>query len=78
MGWMVNATSSGDIKHAYKILIGKFERKRPLRRPRRRGEDNIRIQIRETGWEGVDWTYLDQERDQWRTVVKMVMYLRVA
>jgi hypothetical protein len=47
------------------MLVGKSERKRPLGRPRRRWEDNIRIDVREIGWEGVDWTHLAQDRNQW-------------
>jgi hypothetical protein len=43
------------MKNAYKLLVGKSERMRPLRRPTRRWEDNIKIDLREIGWEGVDW-----------------------
>jgi hypothetical protein len=46
------------VKNAYKILVGKREGKRPLGRPKRRWEDNIRMDIREIGWKGVDWTHL--------------------
>jgi len=52
-------------------LIGKPEGKRPLGRPRRRWKDNIRIDLREIGWEGVDWMHLDKNRDQWRAVVNL-------
>jgi hypothetical protein len=44
----------GEIKNAYRIVIGKPEGKRPLRRPRSRWEDNIRMDLREVGWDGVD------------------------
>jgi hypothetical protein len=44
----------GDTRNAYKILVGKPEGKRPFGRPRRRWEDNIRLDLREIGWEGVD------------------------
>jgi hypothetical protein len=54
----------GEIRNMYKTFVGKPERKRPLGRHRRSCEDNIR----EIGWEGVDWIYLIQDRDQWRTV----------
>jgi hypothetical protein len=54
----------GVIRNAYKILIGKPERKRPLRTPRRR-------------WEGVDWIHLAQDRGQWRAVVDTVTNLQV-
>jgi len=48
-----------------KGLVGKPDGKRPLRRPRCRWEDNIKIALREIGWEGVDWMHLAQNRDQW-------------
>jgi hypothetical protein len=58
-------------------LVGKPEGKRPLGRSRRRWEDNIRMDLREIGWEGVDWKHLAQDRDQWRAVVNKIMNLRV-
>jgi hypothetical protein len=64
-------------KNAYRILVGKLEGKRPLGRPRRRWEDNIRIDLRETGWGDMDWNDLSQDRDQWRALVNTVMNLRV-
>jgi hypothetical protein len=60
------------------ILVGKPEGKRPLGRPRSRWEDNIRIDLREMGWEGVDWMNVTQDRDQWWILVNTVMNLRVA
>jgi hypothetical protein len=64
------------MRSVYKILVGKFERKRPLGKPRRRWEDNIRIAFGEIGWEGVDWwVHLAQDRDQWGVVVNTVMNL---
>jgi hypothetical protein len=59
------------------IFVGKPEGKRPLGRNRRRWEDNIRMDLREIGWESVDWMHLAQDRDQWRAVVSTVMNLRV-
>jgi hypothetical protein len=56
--------------------VGKPEGKRPLGRPRRRWED-IRIDLREIGWGGMDWIDLAQDRDQWRALMNMVMNLRV-
>jgi hypothetical protein len=53
----------GELRNAYKILAGKPEGKRRLGRPRRRWED-IRTDLREIGWEGVDWLNLTQDRDQ--------------
>jgi hypothetical protein len=57
--------------------VGKPERKRPLGRPRRRWVDNIKMDLRETGWDGMDWIDLAQNRDQWRALVNAVMNLRV-
>jgi hypothetical protein len=64
-------------RNAYRILVGKPEGKRPLGRSRRRWEDNIKMDLRETGWGGMDWIDLAQDRDQWRALVNMVMNLRV-
>jgi hypothetical protein len=58
-------------------MVGKPEKKRQLGRPRRRWEGNINIDLRETGWEGVDWMHLTQDRDQCRAVVNTVMNHRV-
>jgi hypothetical protein len=56
----------GEKGNAYRILVGKPEGKRPMGRPRRRWVDNIKIDLRETGWNGMDWIDLAQDRDQWR------------
>jgi hypothetical protein len=56
--------------------VGKPEGKRPLGRPRRRWVDNIKMDLREVGWNGMDWIDLAQDRDQWRTLVNMVLNLR--
>jgi hypothetical protein len=60
-------------RSACKILVGTPERKRPLRRPTRWWEDNIKIDIRERGWGGMDWI----DGNQWRALVNTVMSLRV-
>jgi hypothetical protein len=57
--------------------VGKSERKRPLYRPRSRCVDNIKMDLREIGWDGMDWIDLAQDRDQWRALVNTVMSLRV-
>jgi hypothetical protein len=57
--------------------VGKPEGKRPLGRPRRRCVDNIKIDLREIGWAGMDWIDLAQCRDQWRGLVNTVMNFRV-
>jgi hypothetical protein len=59
------------------ILVGKPEGKRPLGRPRRRWVDNIKIDLREIGWDGMDWIEMAQDRDQWRSLVNTVINLRV-
>jgi hypothetical protein len=66
----------GEMRNAYTILVGKAEGKRPLGRPRRRWVDNIKMDLGEIGWDGVEWIELVQEREQWRTLVNTVMNLR--
>jgi hypothetical protein len=67
----------GERRSVYRILVGKPEGKRRRGRPRHRWWDNIDINLREIGWEGMDWIDLAQDRDQWRALVKAVMNLRV-
>jgi hypothetical protein len=67
----------GEKRNACRILVGKPEGKRPLGRPRRRWEDNIKMDLREIEWGGMDWTDLVQYRYQWRDFVNRVMNLRV-
>jgi hypothetical protein len=67
----------GAKRNAYRILVGKLEGKRSLGRPRRRWEDNIKMDLREIGWSGMDWIDLAQDKGQWRALVNMVMNLRV-
>jgi hypothetical protein len=67
----------GEKRNASRILVGKPEGKRPLGRPRRRWVDNIKMDLRETGWDGMDWIDLAQDRDQWRALVNKVMNLWV-
>jgi hypothetical protein len=67
----------GEERKVYKVLVGKPEGKRPLGRPRRRWENGIRMDLRETVLGGVDWIRLSQDRDRLRAVVSAVMNLRV-
>jgi hypothetical protein len=67
----------GDSRCAYRVLVQKREGIKPLGRPRRRCGDNIKINLREVGWEGMDWIDLAEDRDMWRAVVNAVINLRV-
>jgi hypothetical protein len=64
--------------NAYRILVRKLEGKRPLGRTRRRWDDNYKMDLREIGWDGMDWIDLTQDRDQWMALVITVMNLRVS
>jgi hypothetical protein len=64
-------------RNTYWVLVRKSEENRPLERPRCRWEDNIKMDLRETGWCGMDWINLDQDRGKWRARVYTVMNLRV-
>jgi hypothetical protein len=77
MRWAGHVAQMGEKRNAYRILVGIPEGKKPLGRPRRRWVDNIKMDLRETGWDGVDWIDLAQNRDQWRALVNTVMNLRV-
>jgi hypothetical protein len=77
MRWAEHVARMGEGRNAFRILVGKPEGKRPLGRPRRRWMGNIKIDLREIGWDGMDWIDLAQDRDQWRALVNTVMNLRV-
>jgi hypothetical protein len=66
-----------EMSSAYKILVGNPEGERPFGRPGRRWGDNIRVGLREIGWEIVDLIYLTEDRDQWRVPVNTVMNFRI-
>jgi hypothetical protein len=70
-------STNGEKRNAYRILVGNPEEKGPLGRPGHRWVDNIKIDLREIGWGGMDWIDLAQDRDQWRALVNTVMKLRV-
>ena len=61
----------------HRVLVGKPEGKRPLGRPRRRWEDNIKVDLQEAGCGGKDWIDLAQDRDGWWALVNTVMNIRV-
>jgi hypothetical protein len=67
----------GEERNVHRVLMGKPEGKRPHGRPRRKWEDEIRMDLREIGWGGVDWIQLAQDRDRWWALVNTVMNLRV-
>jgi hypothetical protein len=67
----------GEETKVYKVLVGKPEGKRPLRRPRRRWECGIRMDLREIGLGIVEWIQLAQDTDWWQALVNTVMTLRV-
>jgi hypothetical protein len=63
MRWAGHVARMGEKRNAYRILVGKPEGRGPLGRPRRRWVENIKIDLREIGWDGVDWIDLAQDRD---------------
>jgi hypothetical protein len=75
--WAGHVARMGPKMNAYRILVGKPEGKRPLGRQRQRWVDNIKMDLREIGWGGMDWTALAQDRDQWRALVNTVRNLWV-
>jgi hypothetical protein len=67
----------GEGRGVYRDLVGRPEGRRPLGRPRRRWEDNIKLDRRETEIDGANWIHLAQDRVQWRAFVNTVMNFRV-
>jgi hypothetical protein len=77
MRWAEHIACIGGMKNAYDIFVVRSEGKRPLGRPRLRWDDDNKRDLREIGWEGVDWIHLGQVRDRWWIFVNTVMNLRV-
>jgi hypothetical protein len=75
--WVGHAARMEEGRGVYMVLAGSPEGKRPLGRPRRRWEDNIKMDLREIGIEGANWIRLAQDKVQWRAFVNTVMNLRV-
>ena len=67
MRWAVYVARMGDRRGAYRALVGNFERKRPLGRPKRRWEGN-KINLQDVGWGATDWIDLARDRDRWRAL----------
>jgi hypothetical protein len=65
----------GENRKVYKVLVGKPNGKRPLRRLRHWWEDGIKMDLRQTGWKAVEWIHLAQDRDWWQALVNTVMNL---
>jgi hypothetical protein len=77
MRWAGHVARLGEERNVYKVLVGKPEGRRPLRRPRRRWEGGIKMDLREMGWGSGEWIQLAQDRDQWRALMNTVMNLRI-
>jgi hypothetical protein len=77
MRWAGHVARRGEGRGAYRVLVGRPEGKRPLGRPRRKWEDNIKMDLREIGIDGENWIRLAQERVQWRAFVNTVTNLWV-
>jgi hypothetical protein len=75
--WAGNVARMGEVRDAYSILVGRPKGRRPLGRPRRRWEDNIKTDFREIGFGDVDWIRWVQDRERWRALVNTVMNLRL-
>ena len=76
MRWAGHVARMGEVRVVYRVLVGKSEGKRPLGRPTRRWEDNIKTDLQEVGGGG-DWMEFAQDRDRWWALVNTVMNLRV-
>jgi hypothetical protein len=74
--WAGHVACIGEKRGAYRVLVGRSEGRRPLVRPSRKWEDNIKIDLQELGWDR-HWIDLAQDRDRWRAVVNAVLNLRV-
>jgi hypothetical protein len=69
--------TNGGEDESYRILVGKTEGRRPLRRPKRRWVNNIKMDLTTVGWDCMEWIDLAQDRDRWRALMNTLMNLRV-
>ena len=77
MRWVENVVRMGEGRSVHRVLMWKPEGKRPLGRPRRRLEDNIKMDLQDVGGSCGDWMELAQDRERWRALVSTVMNFRV-
>ena len=77
MRWAGHEARMEESRGVYRVLMGKPEGKRPLRRPRHRWEDKIKMDLQEIGCGCMDWIELAQDRDRWLAFVNVVMNLQV-
>ena len=75
--WAGHVARMEQSRIAYRVLVEKLKGNRPIGRPRRRWEDNIKMDLREVGCDPGKWIILGEDRDQWRAYVRAVMNLRV-
>jgi hypothetical protein len=75
--WVWHVPRMGERRDVYRVLVGKPKEKRPLGRPRCRRKDNIKMDLKEVGCEGMDWIDVAQDRDRWWELVNEVLNLRV-
>jgi hypothetical protein len=78
MTWAGHVARMRDKSNAYRILVGKPEGKRSLERQRRRWVNDFKIDLREIGWDSMNWIDLDPDRDHWRALMNTLMNLRVS
>jgi hypothetical protein len=77
MRWAGHVARMGEGRNVYRVLVGRPKGTGPLRRPRRRWEGNIKMDLREIGIDGANWIRLAQDRVRWRAFLSTVMNLRV-
>ena len=77
MRWVGHVARMSERRRVYRVLVGKSEGKRPLGRPRRRWEDNIKMDLQKVVYGSMDWIEPAEDRNRWRALVTAVINLRV-